>query len=77
MNKGLFFVVLAAAACGSKNKNTADEPTGATIDPMSAAPPVSGGQQPMQMPSAMQGVPSGVPAAMTSTFGGPNGNGGQ
>ena len=50
---------------------------GATIDPMSAAPPVSGGQQPMQMPSAMQGVPSGVPAAMTSTFGGPNGNGGQ
>ena len=49
----------------------------ATIDPMSAAPPVAGGQQPMQMPSAMQGVPSGVPAAMTSTFGGPNGNGGQ
>ena len=33
MNKGLFFVVLAAAACGSKNKNTTDEPTGATIDP--------------------------------------------
>lgn len=49
----------------------------ATIDPMSAAPPVAGGQQPMQVPSAMQGVPSGVPAAMTSTFGGPNGNGGQ
>ena len=45
----------------------------ATIDPMSAAPPVAGGQQPMQVPSAMQGVP----AAMTSTFGGPNGNGGQ
>lgn len=57
---------------------------GATIDPMSAAQPVAGGQQPMQVPSAMQvvpgpmqGVPSGVPAAMTSTFGGPNGNGGQ
>jgi hypothetical protein len=50
---------------------------GATINPMSAAPPVAGGQQPLQVPSAMQGVPSGVPAAMTSTFGGPNGNGGQ
>ena len=33
MNKGLFFVVLAAAACGGKNKNTADEPSGASIDP--------------------------------------------
>ena len=50
---------------------------GATIDPMSAAPTNAGGQQPMQMPSAMQAASSGVPAATTSTFGGPNGNGGQ
>ena len=50
---------------------------GATIDPMSAAPPVAGGQQPMQIPSAMPGVPTGVPAATTSTFGGPNGNDGR
>lgn len=50
---------------------------GATIDPMSVAPPVAGGQQPMQTPSALPGVPTNVPAATTSTFGGPNGNGGE
>lgn len=48
---------------------------GAMIDPMSAVPPVAGAQQQLQVPSATPPSPAGVPAATTSTFGGPNGNG--
>jgi hypothetical protein len=48
---------------------------GATIDPMSGVPPVAGGQQ--AMPTTMPGAPAGVAGAMVSSFGGPNGNGGQ
>lgn len=48
---------------------------GATVGPMAASPPVAGAQQPM--PTATPAGPAGVPGAAISTFGGPNGNGGQ